>query len=572
MRATRRGRGFPRFGGVLVAVLVAFGAFAALPADAATDPGDPYAADPLRLVAHAEQGRFYTAGEDIWEVWACDVPDGSVPVDPAAVAALLDDELGPYFSWISEGRYVPRFVVGGTATATSPSGWPQSPFTRQVECEQRVAAGSSGGAAGAIVVVDAAYGGGYGTPGMTCAVVSSCVSIFPGNGRVLVVGAQAVAASGRLRTVAHEIGHGISFPHSFGGVLTFLGGTVYEYDNPMDVMSGGNADSLDIGTLALNRYAAGWIDPSAAVFHRGGTATYLLSATSGTRFLILPTDEGDGVFEILAPRVRSGFDGGILAEGIEVYRVDQRGPACGLAAGDVCWGLSRRTIPVPPGSSPTSTAHVYGVGRTFTVRGVSVEVLAGAGDGFTVSVAGRAVSDRFVDDAGLHEASIELIADEGITLGCNPPRNDLYCPSRGVTRAEMAAFLLRAMKEPTPTAVPIGLFPDVPVNAWYAPYVERLAALGVTAGYTDGTFGPGRVVSRAEMAVFLTRAVPGVPAVSSPAGIFADVDSAAWYAPAVEGLAAAGVTAGCRAAPLAYCPADPVLRDQMATFLARSLG
>lgn len=136
----------------------------------------------------------------------------------------------------------------------------------------------------------------------------------------------------------------------------------------------------------------------------------------------------------------------------------------------------------------------------------------------------------------------------------------------------MAALLLRAMGEPTPTGVPGGLFPDVPVTAWYALYVERLAAIGVTVGYTDGSFRPDRVVSRAEMAVFLTRAIPGVTAVSPPAGIFADVPSAAWYAPAVEGLAAAGVTAGCRTAPLAYCPGDPVLRDQMGTFLARSLG
>ena len=38
---------------------------------------------------------------------------------------------------------------------------------------------------------------------------------------------------------------------------------------------------------------------------------------------------------------------------------------------------------------------------------------------------------------------IEWMADEGITKGCNPPENDLYCPDEFVTRAQMAVFLYR---------------------------------------------------------------------------------------------------------------------------------
>ena len=52
----------------------------------------------------------------------------------------------------------------------------------------------------------------------------------------------------------------------------------------------------------------------------------------------------------------------------------------------------------------------------------------------------------FVDDDGnVHEGGIEAIAAEGITKGCNPPLNDRYCPSRSVTRGEMAVFLSRAL-------------------------------------------------------------------------------------------------------------------------------
>ncbi len=52
----------------------------------------------------------------------------------------------------------------------------------------------------------------------------------------------------------------------------------------------------------------------------------------------------------------------------------------------------------------------------------------------------------FVDDNGsVHEANIEAVAAEGITVGCNPPDNDEFCPGDPVSRGQMAAFLVRAL-------------------------------------------------------------------------------------------------------------------------------
>ncbi|MFQ5554266.1 MAG: hypothetical protein ACE5GC_02700, partial [Acidimicrobiia bacterium] len=54
-------------------------------------------------------------------------------------------------------------------------------------------------------------------------------------------------------------------------------------------------------------------------------------------------------------------------------------------------------------------------------------------------------SDHFIDDEeSVHEANIDALAGAGITVGCNPPANDRFCPDRFVTRGEMAAFLARA--------------------------------------------------------------------------------------------------------------------------------
>ncbi|MDH4117368.1 MAG: S-layer homology domain-containing protein, partial [Acidimicrobiia bacterium] len=46
------------------------------------------------------------------------------------------------------------------------------------------------------------------------------------------------------------------------------------------------------------------------------------------------------------------------------------------------------------------------------------------------------------------QSAIQALAAAGVTLGCNPPDNDRYCPDSPVTRAEMATFLARALDYP----------------------------------------------------------------------------------------------------------------------------
>ncbi|VAV92897.1 hypothetical protein MNBD_ACTINO02-2304 [hydrothermal vent metagenome] len=48
---------------------------------------------------------------------------------------------------------------------------------------------------------------------------------------------------------------------------------------------------------------------------------------------------------------------------------------------------------------------------------------------------------------GAAESTLPMSDPEttGITLGCNPPDNDRFCPDNVVTREQMAAFLQRAL-------------------------------------------------------------------------------------------------------------------------------
>ena len=56
-------------------------------------------------------------------------------------------------------------------------------------------------------------------------------------------------------------------------------------------------------------------------------------------------------------------------------------------------------------------------------------------------------SDQFNDDdSSSHESDIERLYRAGITVGCNAPVSNRYCPNDPVTRAQMATFLVRAME------------------------------------------------------------------------------------------------------------------------------
>jgi trimeric autotransporter adhesin len=117
-------------------------------------------------------------------------------------------------------------------------------------------------------------------------------------------------------------------------------------------------------------------------------------------------------------------------------------------------------------------------------------------------------ADRFDDVPPSFWAAgwIDLIAADGLTNGCSasPP---LFCPSAQLSRAEMAVFLLRARHGGgyTPPPATGTVFADVPASYWAAPWIEQLAAEGITNGCAAGSYCPGSAVTRAETAVFLTR-------------------------------------------------------------------
>lgn len=130
------------------------------------------------------------------------------------------------------------------------------------------------------------------------------------------------------------------------------------------------------------------------------------------------------------------------------------------------------------------------------------------------------------DDNSVLEADIEKLAAAGITSGCG---NGMFCPNESVTRGQMAAFLVRALD--LPAAGPFG-FTDT-ANNTFAADIDSLAAAGITTGCGGGAYCPNDAVTRAQMAAFLARALdlPAAPSAgfTDTAGtpFAADIDSLA---------------------------------------------
>ncbi len=185
------------------------------------------------------------------------------------------------------------------------------------------------------------------------------------------------------------------------------------------------------------------------------------------------------------------------------------------------------------------------------------------------------IGESFADvpTGNMFYASIETLFHNGVTGGC---LGGGFCPAASVSRAQMAVFLLKskfgAAHVPPPCTGAV--FTDVScTGSTFDPWIEELAALGVTSGCGGELYCPGDSVTREQMAVFLLKSLAGsgyMPPACIPR--FEDVPCSSDFAAWINDLAARGVTGGCSATPALYCPTAASNRGQMAVFLTKVFG
>lgn len=160
-------------------------------------------------------------------------------------------------------------------------------------------------------------------------------------------------------------------------------------------------------------------------------------------------------------------------------------------------------------------------------------------------------------DTSPHAEAIRWAYTAGVTTGVTATHFD---PRRPVSREQMASFLHRTFDLPAGDG---GRFLDVEPRQTHEAAIGALATSGITQGCDTQRFCPRDLITRAQMASFLTRALD-LPA-SSPS--FVDVNPGSHHSNAIGALAASGITAGCDADR--FCPDEPVTREQMTRFLYR---
>ena len=582
-----------------------------------------YGGDPLGLVANYQITSRFGLSPDSFELWVCEVSGGTLELSVPEVIVFLEAEVNAYFAWLSNGKYQLTLHPGGTVAGDLN------------DCEEEVARESTGAHRGALLIssIDKASEylvlGGIGTPGSICHFpsVNMCSDTYPSNGRHVLLygfrnlesiqagsllslvtdGIDTAAAAYKVRTfdsILHEIGHTLAFPHSYTGTTAPF--HEREYDNPMDLLSGGPKVEvvawlegrtayrrIETGlsaTIAINRYAAGWISPEEVAVYEDGTSRYTLHAlgNEGTQMLVVPSGI-DGTYLAIGARVATGYDSLIPKEGIEVYLVDQRSTACPYPIQDTCWGLNRRTQPYPVVRGEP-TAHVLGVSDTIkTEQGVTITVVERQGESFVVEVddenakyhtpssydeqLARATALAEFSDVPMDHTAVDAISwafSENVTVGVG---NGQFGIGQPLTREQMVTFLCRAY-EPSECSNEehrgSERFDDIPLNHWANSAIGWAVKRGVTAGVGPNTFGLGQTLPREQIVTFLYRAEQSSSYTTLGHRIYKDVptNDTGWYQAPIGWAYSRGITAGIAKEKFGF--GTPLSREEMVLFLCRA--
>ena len=134
----------------------------------------------------------------------------------------------------------------------------------------------------------------------------------------------------------------------------------------------------------------------------------------------------------------------------------------------------------------------------------------------------------------------------------------------------MAVFILRAMygAEYVPPPASGTVFTDVKTTHWAAPWIEQLAAEGITKGCGKGLYCPESSVTRAQMAVFLERLMRGADFIPNSYILAFDDIKGHWAADWIQALYNDHAAVSCGVNN--FCPDLNITRGKIAEFLLRS--
>ena len=141
-----------------------------------------------------------------------------------------------------------------------------------------------------------------------------------------------------------------------------------------------------------------------------------------------------------------------------------------------------------------------------------------------------------------------------------------FGPERDMTRAEVTTMFARLLTEQIEADKAYSnTFSDVPKGCWAANYVGYMQQFGVITGYSDGSFRPDAPVTRAEFAAIASR----FEKLTEGSKSFTDVPDTYWAARYINFAATRGWVTGYSDGT--FKPEDPITRAEVAAVTCRLL-
>ena len=162
---------------------------------------------------------------------------------------------------------------------------------------------------------------------------------------------------------------------------------------------------------------------------------------------------------------------------------------------------------------------------------------------------------------------IQSLARAGVFAGtdCGVGR---FCPDAHMQQWQLAVWLMRSLGESDLADIDGSRFADVDADEWWAPYVERMAELGIDSGcsHSPARYCPESTINRGDMADLFARAFE----LPNP-GKYGFTDIGGSNAHNADRVVAAEITTACNREPLKFCAGTGVTKAQMAVFIFRAL-
>ncbi len=337
-----------------------------------------------------------------------------IQMSMSEAVGVLNTHVAAYFNKISEGKLRMSFVPGVEFTASG-RGTPQQVEDQWLDLI---------GVRGCDPASPNAPGCRWGMPGALNRIFLNDVAVFSGgsawNGYAEMGLVSLQAAT--MTTLVHEIGHAwMLWPHSYTELPWRPDpGRPYQkpnfYSNRLDFMSEMNPGRLsgwhqDVpSTLAVNRYAAGWIAPEDVALHLSDQATYTLARPRerGSQFLVIHSgrpgafttlevlDERNAAYRDTYPSVYDSATGQkrpIRYDGVLVSRYDQTtGTGVNARVGPALYNTDNPNYESDVGYGLDDYSVIADGESRAIGGGVTVSVTKNADGSYNVSVSGGRIA------------------------------------------------------------------------------------------------------------------------------------------------------------------------------------